>query len=480
MKIRGIGEETGEALFRRFRSLCETEIEEVTSDLVPARPDVCVCLATFNHGDYLRQCVESVLAQSFDGSVVLLIGDDCSTDGTRDWLRALQEKHPAQVRLFLAKRNLWNEVFPGSVIAWPLYHEAAKARYAALIEGDDYWIDDTKLQRQVDHLENHPDTAGCFTDCHLVDGGGATIEPRPFWNEPYEPRYTQRDCLATLRSSYGTGTLVFRGTVLEHGLPEYFWRAGSDFLLDLAVTEHGTLDYLPGETAAYRIHTGGSWQGTSRTPQHLQGLVRLRALEADVTLAGRFRADIAEARADLAERILNLRPYLAKGSKFPALTLEETPCLTSSGLFDFQQDSTESLDEWLRGIGSVSWRPWSLLLALRDGESVELLWWRPDGEIRRAHCGAEALLPDRNGIEWTLPDLSSFEDMSEWSGRRIPRGLPFSMIDSGKVLRAPLVDRLHELNQARTKLEKIENSPYWRFGVGLRKLVGKAGRPEPR
>jgi glycosyltransferase involved in cell wall biosynthesis len=424
----------------------------------------------------LRQCVESVLAQRFDGSIVLLIGDDCSTDGTQEWLRSLQERHPAQVRLFLAKRNLWNEVFSGSAIAWPIYREAAKARYAALLEGDDYWIDENKLRRQVEHLEEHPGSAGCFTDCRLVDSGGETIDPRPFWTESYRQSYSQRDCLTTLRSSYGTGTLVFRGTVLVNGLPEYFWRAGSDFLLDLAVTEHGSLDHLPGESAAYRIHTGGSWQGTSRTPQYLQGLVRLRALEADGMMTERFRGEIAAMRKDLLGRLLNLRPALEKGPKFPSLEPGEIPCLTSAGMFDYARDPSERLDSWLEASASISWRVWSVVLVLRDGAEVEIAWRGGDGGILHALCKTDDLVSDNGGIDLVLPDLASWEGIDRLSGCHVPAGLSSFPADFGGDLKRLVMERLAELHQARTRLSRIENSRYWRLGKLVRNVLGGGGR----
>lgn len=278
MSVRGINTLPLGDLQAEIDRISEAEIEEIADDSLAAEPLVCVAIVTYNHGEHLKRAIDSVLSQEIEGRVEMVISDDCSTDGSREWLRDLQASHPDRVRLLLARRNLWEEVFPGSVVALAGYDRCARARYVALLEGDDYWTDPRKLQRQVDYLESHPGAAGCFTDCLLVDEEGKTVEPRPFWNKEYRSSYDQRACLLDLESSYGTATLVFRGSVLAEGLPDYFLRAGSDYLLDHAVTGHGTLDYLEGVTAAYRIHTGGTWQGIDPAVHVHTRLQRLEAL----------------------------------------------------------------------------------------------------------------------------------------------------------------------------------------------------------
>lgn len=294
MKMTGTTALSRASLFAAIERLATEEIEEITSDLVPSQVDVCVCISTYQHGPYLKRAVESVLAQDFEGSIVLLIGDDHSTDGTREWLRDLQREYPSQVRLFLAKRNLWNQVFPGSAVAYPLYREGRHGRYAALLEGDDFWIDPGKLRRQVEYLDAHTSAAGCFTECLIVDEKGIEIVPRPFRNRTYQPSYNQEQCLLDLGSAYATASLMFRGEVLANGLPEYFWRAGSDFLLDLAITEHGSLDFLPETTAAYRVHAGGIWRGAKSTAKLIAHLGRFEALWLDPDFVSRHRRVLSE------------------------------------------------------------------------------------------------------------------------------------------------------------------------------------------
>ena len=104
-------------LLKEIARLTDREVEVVVSDSIVEAPLVSVCMFTYNHGDYLKEAVESVLDQDFEGSFELVIADDCSTDGSGDWLRELQKEHPENVYLLLGRRNLWNEVFPGTVLA---------------------------------------------------------------------------------------------------------------------------------------------------------------------------------------------------------------------------------------------------------------------------------------------------------------------------------------------------------------------------
>jgi glycosyltransferase involved in cell wall biosynthesis len=202
----------------------------------------------------------------------ILIHDDASTDGTEEIIREYHAKYPLIIKPLYEQENQWVKGKRGSVV---FNFPRARGKYTALCEGDDYWTDPGKLQRQVDYLDTHTEAAGCFTDCSIVDEAGAEIKPRPFWCNNYAQSYNQSSCLLTLISSYGTATLLFRSTVIEAGFPDYFLKAGSDFLLDLAITEHGSLDCLPGFTSAYRLHKGGIWQGTAASENDLSMVMRI-------------------------------------------------------------------------------------------------------------------------------------------------------------------------------------------------------------
>src|ERR1700741_4673788 len=125
-------------------------------------PLVSVCLITYNHAPYLRQAIESVLAQKTSFSTEFIIADDFSTDGARDIIKEYVSKDPGRIHAILRDRNIG---------AGPNFIEmlqAAKGKYIAYLEGDDYWTDPNKLQKQIDFLEQHPDFALCFHQVRLI------------------------------------------------------------------------------------------------------------------------------------------------------------------------------------------------------------------------------------------------------------------------------------------------------------------------
>lgn len=112
-------------------------------------PLLSVCLITYNHEKYIRQCIKSVLEQKVNYLLEIIIADDFSTDGTRKILLEYKDRFPDLIKLIFQERN----VGPGK--NWLDLMTAPKSKYIAYLEGDDYWTDSQKLQKQVDFLENN-------------------------------------------------------------------------------------------------------------------------------------------------------------------------------------------------------------------------------------------------------------------------------------------------------------------------------------
>lgn len=118
-------------------------------------PLVSISCITYNHEDYIKQCLDGFLMQKTDFKIEILINDDCSTDNTATVIREYQEKHPDLIFPNYQKRNLYSKGVRGMNLRFNF--PRAKGKYIALCEGDDYWTDPYKLQKQIDFLENHPD-----------------------------------------------------------------------------------------------------------------------------------------------------------------------------------------------------------------------------------------------------------------------------------------------------------------------------------
>ena len=134
---------------------------------VPEKPLVSVCVQTYQHADFIKQCLDSILMQQTNFDFEILLGEDESTDGTKEICIEYAEKHPDKIRLFLHKRE--NVIHIGGHPTGRfnmLYNlNEARGKYIALCEGDDYWTDPLKLQKQVDFLEknNAFDICACRT-----------------------------------------------------------------------------------------------------------------------------------------------------------------------------------------------------------------------------------------------------------------------------------------------------------------------------
>lgn len=127
---------------------------------------VSVIMTTFQHEKYVKKALDSILMQRTSFAIEIFVADDCSTDGTREILLDYKKRYGNKIKLYLRKRNL------GATRNF--YHIATRAagKYIAELEGDDYWTDEYKLEKQAQYLEAHPDCSGFFCKCHFIGEEG--------------------------------------------------------------------------------------------------------------------------------------------------------------------------------------------------------------------------------------------------------------------------------------------------------------------
>src|SRR5258708_6758901 len=114
---------------------------------------------TYNHERFIAQAIESVLAQRVHFEYEIVMGEDCSTDGTRKVIMDFHRRYPDRIVPLLREQNI------GAMRNLEATLAACRGRYLALLEGDDYWTYGEKLQKQVDFLDTHPGSSMC---CHRV------------------------------------------------------------------------------------------------------------------------------------------------------------------------------------------------------------------------------------------------------------------------------------------------------------------------
>ena len=213
---------------------------------------VSVLIVTYNHEAFIAQAIESVLMQEVDFDYEVVIAEDCSTDNTREIVIGYQERYPDKIRLILSERNLGN--YGGAISARAL--PTCRGQYIALLEGDDYWTDPHKLQKQVDFLDSHPDFSICSHNVYIEYEGQS--KPMVEWlGSEHKEVMTIEDLLGD-----GTGgatcSLVFRNGVFGE-LPDWFSQiAGGDTALQILCASKGKMRYFREVMGVYRKHSSGA------------------------------------------------------------------------------------------------------------------------------------------------------------------------------------------------------------------------------
>lgn len=226
------------------------------------KEDIVVTILTlaYNHEPYIRECLDGIVMQQTKFKFELLIHDDASTDGTANIIREYESKYPEIIKPIYQKENQYSKKVP---IGVTYLYPRAKGKYIALCEGDDYWTDPLKLQKQVDFLEANPDYVMCthhFNTYNQEDGSFGED-----WNLNFTEDFTfdldffiKRDCWITQPL-----TLLFRRCSLN--LCEYSqYPNAKDVTLIYHILKKGKGIFLKDNMSIYRCHYGGIWSGANR------------------------------------------------------------------------------------------------------------------------------------------------------------------------------------------------------------------------
>lgn len=201
---------------------------------------VSVCVVTYNHARYIRDCLMSVLAQSEDVSLEILVGDDLSEDETGDIVQSLVNNHSKLIRYF---RHIKRK---GPLGNYQFLIREARGEYIAHLDGDDFWLPD-KLRRQIDFLDAMPQLVAAYSNAIVVDEGGNL---RGGFNKQ-------------IPSSFGMGFLLRKGNFLCHSSLIYRAKFSSyilaisppfiDYQVHLILAQQGKLGYINSALVGYRV-----------------------------------------------------------------------------------------------------------------------------------------------------------------------------------------------------------------------------------
>jgi glycosyltransferase involved in cell wall biosynthesis len=217
---------------------------------------VSVVMVTYNHENYIKEAIESVLAQKTQYSYELLIGEDESQDGTRTICQEYAEKHPDKIKLFLRSRKdvIINFGKPNGAYNWMETIKAAKGKYIAILDGDDYWISTDKLEKQILFLEGNKTYAGSYHNSRIEFLNYS--KKSELYRSSLRPEMDAKDMIA-IDSPFHTSSFVFK-TSTFFPIPSWLINMYSgDMALFFIAACNGKLKGFENILSAYRKHAGG-------------------------------------------------------------------------------------------------------------------------------------------------------------------------------------------------------------------------------
>ncbi len=226
--------------------------------------EVAVILLTYNQEKYLEASIVSVLNQKFERDFKLYIFDDYSSDNSLSIALKFQETFPEKVVIVKNEKNLGlARNFEKAILQ-------VKEKYIAYLEGDDYWTDNQKLQKQFDILETNPKCVLVFHDFITIDEGNRIISDRNLFDNSLQKIRSQRDMV--------TGCLIHQNTMMFRNVvrifPKGFFLAKNHDTFFIAyLSNWGEAEYVNCKPLHYRIHKESLWSSLSGRQKHWNGLV---------------------------------------------------------------------------------------------------------------------------------------------------------------------------------------------------------------
>lgn len=214
-----------------------------------------IYVPTYNHEKYIVETLDSILMQKTEYSYEVLVGEDCSTDNTREVLKKYEEEHPGRVTVFYREHNMNKEKIRNSTDL----RLRCKGKYIIGIEGDDFWTDPLKIQKQIDFLEKNPEYVAVAHNCVVVDKNSQIID------EVYpgckDDEYTLEHFVSEIMPGQ-LATVMYRNPNLDSEIDEelmYKNLVPGDRLIYFSLAASGKIYCMQESMSAYRhIKTEGS------------------------------------------------------------------------------------------------------------------------------------------------------------------------------------------------------------------------------
>ena len=238
-----------------------------------SRPKVSVSLITYNHEKYIAACLDSIVVQVTDFDFEIVVADDSSSDKTPEIIADYALKYPTLVKPVLRKTNL------GMVQNALATINACNGEYIAMMEGDDFWTHDHKLQIQADYLDKNQDCVLCFTNGYLFYED--TPGKRQFFysDKGKPPGKFDLNFFVHNHPLLSNNTKMFRKEAQPESFPDWIYGAINwDWVLHILQSKKGDFGYIDIATLAYRRHAAAAFMSKSDIEILQNGITTLSAI----------------------------------------------------------------------------------------------------------------------------------------------------------------------------------------------------------
>lgn len=220
-------------------------------------PLVSIFCIVYNHSSFLEDCLNGFLMQKTRFPFEIIIHDDASTDGSQKIIERYKKKYPSIIKCIFEKENQYSK----GKKAFSFFENVSDAPFIAICEGDDFWLDEGKLQKQVEFLENNKSYVICGHDAMVIDDSGKILKKSKL-RDNQKRDFVGAD-ISRGRVSMPTMSWVYRNIIKEFAPERSMVRNEDNFLMSL-LGKYGKSHYHADiKPAAYRVHSGGVWSSAS-------------------------------------------------------------------------------------------------------------------------------------------------------------------------------------------------------------------------